>query len=92
MSAIRKLATHNLKSVVRNGFKAPMMTRSMSSIIEGKEHAEEARYIRNLEATRKAEIRANLERIMALEDSHEDKAAIVELLGKICPDLSSVNF
>ncbi len=81
MSAIRKLASHNIKNLVRAGCKAPVVNRSMSSLIERKEHADEAKYIRNIEAARKAEIRANLDRILALEDSHEDKSAVVELLG-----------
>jgi hypothetical protein len=54
----------------------------MSTVIEKKEHADEARYIREIEARRQAEIRANLDRIMALADNHEEKTAIVDLLEK----------
>ena len=49
---------------------------------EPKEKGEEARYIRRAEAAKAEEIRANLERIMALEDSNNEKAQLVELLGK----------
>ncbi len=84
----RKLANVGVKSVTRSGFKAPAMTRCMSSVIERKEHADEARYIREIESRRQAEIRANLERIMALDDSHEDKAVLVDLLGKNFHDVT----
>lgn len=83
MSSIRKLAQYGVKNLSRSGFKAPVMTRCMSSVIERKEQAEEARYIRDIEARKSAEIRANLERIMALDDSNQEKAAIVDLLGNL---------
>jgi len=54
----------------------------MSTILEGKERAEETRYIKQVEAAREAEIRKNLERIMALEAGHEEKQELVELLSK----------
>lgn len=53
----------------------------MSTILEGKERAEESRYIKQVEAQREAEIRKNLERIMALEAGHEEKQELVELLS-----------
>jgi hypothetical protein len=81
MSAIRKIAFQGVRNAARSGFKAPFVTRNMSSVIEKKEHADEARYIREIENRRKEEIRANLERIMALEDSHEEKTNLVGLLG-----------
>jgi hypothetical protein len=84
MSAIRKVAFQGVRNAARSGFKAPVFTRNMSSIIEKKEHADEARYIREIENRRKEEIRANMERILALEDSHEEKTNLVELLGNLC--------
>lgn len=59
---------------------APKVSRPMSTILEGKERAEEARYIKQIEAAREAEIRKNLERILALEAGHEEKQELVELL------------
>eukprot|EP01034_Spumella_vulgaris_P035330 gene35330-43563_t len=82
MYAIRKVAVQSARSVARTGVKAPFVTRNFSSVIEKKEHADEARYIREVEARRKAEIRANMERILALEDSHDEKTHLVELLEK----------
>jgi len=58
--------------------------RLFSTLLEGKERSDEARYIRNLEAQRQAEIRAKLEQILALEDGHHEKAALEGLLGERC--------
>jgi hypothetical protein len=55
--------------------------RSFSSILESREMGEETRYIRSMEAQKKAEIRANIERILALEDGHAEKADLEQLLG-----------
>ncbi|RYG59258.1 hypothetical protein EON64_20435 [archaeon] len=55
----------------------------MSSLIERKEHAEEARFIRSMEQKNKEDLKANMERILALEDHHEDKKELLELLGKL---------
>ncbi len=82
MSALRKLASHNIRNIVRNGFKAPVMARQFSSVMDLKERGDETKYIRDIEHRRKEEMRANLERIMALEDTHEEKAGLVELLGE----------
>jgi hypothetical protein len=58
--------------------------RSMSTILESREKGEETKFIRAMEADRQAAIRANIDRILALEDSDEDKADLMEILGK-CP-------
>ena len=88
MSLFRKVLARGAVQLAKNSKNAPMKLapcvasqRSLSSILEGRETAEETRYIRNLEAAKKAEIRANIERILALEDGHEEKAGLVELLG-----------
>lgn len=73
----RRLLAPAAKTVSRV---APKASRSMSTILEGKERAEETRYIKQVEAAREAEIRKNLERIMALEAGHEEKQELVELL------------
>ena len=56
-------------------------SRGLSSVIERKEHAEETIYIRSQEAARQAKIREDVERILALEDDHEHKQDLQELLG-----------
>lgn len=71
----------------RNGKVASMkmptsvIQRSFSSVLETREIGEEARYIRTMEAQKQAEIRANIERILALEEGHSEKAELVQLLG-----------
>lgn len=72
----------------RNGKVASMkmptsvIQRSFSSVLETREIGEEARYIRTQEAQKQAEIRANIERILALEEGHSEKAELVQLLEK----------
>ena len=56
--------------------------RLFSTLLEGKEKGDEARYIRNLEVVRQAEIRAKVEKILALEDGHVEKTALEGLLGE----------
>jgi hypothetical protein len=51
------------------------------STFSDREQGEEARYIRKVEADRQAAMRAKMESILALEDSHEDKKDLLELLG-----------
>lgn len=72
----------------RNGKVASMkmptsvFQRSFSSVLETREIGEEAKYIRSQEAQKKAEIRANIERILALEEGHSEKTDLVQLLEK----------
>lgn len=54
----------------------------MSNVLDAKEHAEESRFIRQMEAKQQSEVRAKLEAILALEDHHEEKKELVGLLGK----------
>lgn len=75
----RRLFTPAVKSVSRAVQKT---TRPMSGLLDSKERAEEARYIKSLESAREAEIRKNLERILALEANHEEKQELVDLLCK----------
>lgn len=72
----------HMKNVAKSSMRAPV-ARNMSTLLEGREKTDEARYIRKAEEERAAEVRKNLERIMALEDSHVEKAQLVELLGKL---------
>jgi hypothetical protein len=74
----RRLIAPAVKSV---SHMAPKVSRPMSTILENKERAEETRYIKAVETAREAEMRKNLERILALEASHEEKQELVELLS-----------
>lgn len=55
---------------------------SFSTLLDKKELAEETKYIRSLEAKRQEEVRQNLEKILALDDSHADKQQLIGLLEK----------
>ena len=80
MNSLSRIAARSaLKRVVKAPVAAP---RLMSTLLDKKEHAEEAKFIRSMEARQQEAIRANLERIMALEDHHEEKQELVQLLGK----------
>ena len=83
-SAVTRGALQLTKSSKNVPFKftqAAFASRNFSTILEGREVAEDTRYIRNLEAQKKAEMRANIERILALEEGHEEKKVLTELLG-----------
>lgn len=84
MSLFRKIVSTSAVQLTRASRSASVKipVRSFSSILETREMGEEARYIRSMEAQKKAEIRANIERILALEDGHEEKAGLEQLLGK----------
>jgi hypothetical protein len=62
----------------------------MSGLLDKKEMAEESKFIRSMEARRQEEIRKNVERILALEDGHEEKKELVDLLGKSQPTLNMI--
>jgi len=59
---------------------AAFTQRSFSSVLETREIGEETKYIRTMEAQRKAEIRAKIERVLALEEGHEERAGLEQLL------------
>ena len=63
--------------------KAPtvsMMVRFQSTVLDGKERGDEARFIRQQEEDRKASLRANLEKILAMNDENPEKQEIIEKL------------
>jgi hypothetical protein len=74
-----------LRNAPKNVKVAPVAVQSFSTILEKKELAEETKYIRQLEERRREEIRHNLERILALEDSSKEKQDLVGLLGEFRP-------
>jgi hypothetical protein len=55
---------------------------NFSTSFESREQGEEARYVRAQENARQQQLRAEMERILALEDNHEDKKELAELLGR----------
>jgi hypothetical protein len=71
-----------MRNAARSGAKPAFALRSMSGLLDKKEMAEESKFIRSMEARRQEEIRKNVERILALEDGHEEKKELVDLLGK----------
>jgi hypothetical protein len=81
MSAIRKVLSRGAVEFSRKSRCAPAQ-RSFSTMFDSREHQEEARYIRNMEAERQAAIRKNVDRILSLEDGHKEKEELVGLLGK----------
>lgn len=81
MQAMRKMLTPRVlraaTSAVAKKNVAPMLARFQSTLIDGKEKAEESRYIRAQEEARKAELRANLEKVLAMSDESEEKQSII---------------
>jgi hypothetical protein len=61
-------------------FLVPSASR-LSTLIDQKVLGDEARYIRDRELKLAEERRAKLEQILSLEDSHAEKAELLELLG-----------
>jgi hypothetical protein len=82
MSALRRFVGRGAAQIAAAAPVQRFAQRSMSTMLEGRERGEEAKFIRAMEAERQAAIRANIERILALEDNHEDKADLMEILGK----------
>lgn len=82
MSLFRKVVSTSAAQLSRAGKVKATAVRSFSSVLETREIGEEAKYIRTMEAQRKAELRAKIDRILALEDGHAEKAGLEQLLGK----------
>lgn len=76
----RRFVTPAIRKIAVQRF-APRVAVNFSTMLESKEHVEEARYIKQIEAQREAEVRKKLEAILALEAGHEEKQQLVELLG-----------
>lgn len=85
MSLFRKVVGSSAVQFARasRSTSAKVAVRSFSSVLESREMGEEARYIRSMEAQRQAQMRANIERILALEDGHAEKVDLEQLLGKL---------
>ena len=59
---------------------APLTVRFQSTLVNAKEKGDEDRYFRIHEEARKAEIRANLEKVLAMNDADPEKQEIIEHL------------
>ena len=70
-----RLAANVAKPVVK------FTPRFMTTLSE-KGQSEEAKYFREQDDAKKAAIRAELERVLALDDNSEEKKEVIELLGK----------
>lgn len=80
--ALRACSRVFSRAVLRTPVAASVPSRALSTVFESREHAEESRYIREQEKSRKEQMRAEMERILALEDHHEEKKELTELLDK----------
>ena len=78
MQALRKVvAPRGVLRAVTSSFKA---TRFQSTLIDAKEKGDENRYFRAQEEAKKAELRANLEKVLAMNDADPEKQEIIEHL------------
>eukprot|EP01038_Epipyxis_sp_PR26KG_P004412 gene4412-6239_t len=77
---LSKVQSHVARATLINK-RSPMISRCMVTLQE-KGISEETKYFRDLELKKKDEIRQNVERILALDDSHEEKKELVDILEK----------
>mmetsp|Transcript_18232 Transcript_18232/g.40463 ORF Transcript_18232/g.40463 Transcript_18232/m.40463 type:complete len:342 (-) Transcript_18232:66-1091(-) len=86
MSVLRNVLSRGAAQMAKRGAAAAPVqrfaARSMATMLEGRERGEEAKFIRAMEADRQTAIRANIERILALEDGSEEKADLMEIIDK----------
>ena len=83
MLGIRKLALTGARVAARSNRAVSMpIVRNNATNFDSKERGEEAVYFQGKDAQLKAEMRAKIEQIMALEDTHEEKQDLVGLLSK----------
>ena len=82
MQAFRRVACSSTKSLLANKrIYSNAGVRSLSNLNE-KERGDEARYFRSQEAAQKAELKAQLEKILA-DDKHDKNDELLEILGNI---------
>lgn len=85
MLGVRQLALTGARVAARSNRAAALPAiRSLGTNFDSKERGEEAIYFQHEDARLKADMRAKVEKIMALEADHEDKKALENLLGE-CP-------
>ena len=88
MQSFRKLANNRstkliFNSVVGKSKTSQIFAKSFSTTLVEKERGEEARYIHKEEAIRAAQLKAEFEKILALDNTHEQKLELIELLGQL---------
>jgi hypothetical protein len=76
LSAVRRVGVSAGAKLARGPAKYGMCT------FNDRERGLEAKFIRDEEEKRRVAHRAELERILALEDGHHEKAALTAVLGK----------
>jgi hypothetical protein len=83
MQGLVKLALPVARAATKNVAAAAARPAAMcmSTLVE-REKGEEARYIRQQEEARKAEIRAKLEKVLAMEEGSAEKQEIIDQLGE----------
>lgn len=79
LSLVRRAAVSTTSQIARNSAKGASVAFSTFS---ERERGEEARYFRQEEERRLREMREQMEKILALDDSHEHKQQLVEVLGE----------
>ena len=82
MFGMRKFAVNGARIALRrNGAASAGSFRSMSSLLDSKERGEEAIYFQHEDARLKHEMRMKMEKILELDDDHEEKKELVDLLS-----------
>jgi len=79
LSAVRRVALTSGAKIIAPTRIATCSMNTMGTF-DSKERGDEASYIREMEATRAAEMRAKMEKILELDDEHSDKKELVGLL------------
>jgi len=80
MSIMRKVINTSSMRMAQKITRSAVPATTQFSTLAGKERGEETAYFRAQEADRKAAIRADLDRILALEDGHEDKEELMNMM------------
>jgi hypothetical protein len=81
MLGIRKLALSSARVAARS---TRVAARASSTGFDKKERGEEAIFFQHEDARLKHEMRTKMDKLMELDDSHEDKQDLVQLLSKSC--------
>ena len=83
MQALRKVASSSSKKIFTNkALCVGAPARGFSVNLSDRERGDEARYFRQQEAARQAELKAQLEKILA-DSNHEQNDELLEILGNL---------
>ena len=78
----RVILKSGIQAALKSGAQKRVAVNAMSTLLDRKEHAEETKFIRSMEFKHQEEIRADLERIMALDDHDAEKKELVNFWGE----------